>query len=163
MFENVHHVGVIYKDFSKIVEKFKDIYKMADVDIQTYVVEVNTFVKEITKPLKIKVGFAWFGNSGTMIELFQPLDDNSIYADYLAKNPEGGVHHVGILVKDIEEETNKWDSKGIKRMMTGITTTNRYVYYDTRDMFGYVTELLDNVPPPPEMLEEIFDRIRKKE
>jgi len=162
MFENVHHVGVIYKDISNIVEKIKDIYRMTEVNVETYFVEVNTFIKEITKPLKIKVGYAWFGDSKTMIELFQPLDDNSIYSEYLAKNPEGGIHHVGILVKDIEEETNKWDSKGIKRMVTGITLTNRYVYYDTREMFGYVTELLDDVPQP-KMLEEIMKKLKKKE
>ena len=48
--------------------------------------------------------------------------------------------------------TPKWDSKGIKRMISGILPTNRFVYYDTRELFGYVTELLDNVPPPPDLL-----------
>jgi len=57
-----------------------------------------------------------------------------------------------VLVENIDEELKKWDSKGIKRMISGILPTNRFVYYDTREMFGYVTELLDNVPPPPELL-----------
>jgi len=66
--------------------------------------------------------------------------------------PEGGIHHVGILVENIDEELKKWDAMGIKRIISGALPTNRYVYYDTRDMFGYITELMDNEPPPPEML-----------
>lgn len=147
MIKGLHHIGVVYKDFSKVVEKIKDLYGMPNINIVEAIVEVNTNIKELTKPLKIKVGFATFGN--TMIELFEPLDDNSIYSEFLETIPEGGIHHVGILVENIDEELKKWDSKGIKRIISGILPTNRFVYYDTREMFGYVTELLDNVPPPP--------------
>jgi len=147
MIKGLHHIGVVYKDFSKVVEKIKDLYGMPNINVVDAIIEVNTNIKELTKPLKIKVGFATFGN--TMIELFEPLDDNSIYSEFLETIPEGGIHHVGILVENIDEELKKWDSKGIKRIISGILPTNRFVYYDTREMFGYVTELLDNVPPPP--------------
>jgi len=147
MIKGLHHIGVVYKDFSKVVEKIKDLYGMPNINVVEAIIEVNTNIKELTKPLKIKVGFATFG--ATMIELFEPLDDNSIYSEFLETIPEGGIHHVGILVENIDEELKKWDSRGIKRIISGILPTNRFVYYDTREMFGYVTELLDNVPPPP--------------
>ena len=150
MIEGLHHIGVVYKDFSKVAEKIKDLYAMSEINIVEAIVEVNTNIKELTEPLKIKIGFARLGI--TMIELFEPLDDKSIYSEFLETNPEGGIHHVGIMVENIDEELKKWDSKGIKRMISGILPTNRFVYYDTREMFGYVTELLDNVPPPPELL-----------
>ncbi|KKM99495.1 hypothetical protein LCGC14_1147350 [marine sediment metagenome] len=150
MIKGLHHIGVVYKDFSKVTEKIKDLYMMSEINIVEAIVEVNTNIKELTEPLKIKIGFARLGI--TMIELFEPLDDKSIYSEFLETNPEGGIHHVGIMVENIDEELKKWDSKGIKRMISGILPTNRFVYYDTREMFGYVTELLDNVPPPPELL-----------
>jgi len=150
MFKNIDHIGVVYKDFTKITEKVKEIYGMPEIITVEAVVEVNTSIKELTEPLKIKIGFARIGN--TMIELFEPLDDNSLYSEFLDTNPNGGIHHVGILVENIDEELKKWDSMGIKRLISGVLPTNRFVYYDTREMFGYVTELLDNVPPPKEML-----------
>ncbi|MBA7526493.1 hypothetical protein ES705_18655 [subsurface metagenome] len=150
MIKGLHHIGVVYKDFSKVVENIKDLYGMPNINIVEAIVEVNTNIKELTEPLKIKVGFATFGN--TMIELFEPLDDKSIYSEFLETIPEGGIHHVGIMVENIDEELKKWDSKGIKRIISGVLPTNRFVYYDTREMFGYVTELLDNVPPPPYLL-----------
>ncbi len=146
MIKGLHHIGVVYKDFSKVVEKIKDLYGMPNIDVFEAIVEINTSIKELTKPLKIKVGFARFGE--TMIELFEPLDDNSIYSEFLETIPEGGIHHIGILVENIDEELKKWDSKGIERIISGILPTNRFVYYDTKEMFVYVTELLDNVPPP---------------
>ena len=152
MIKGLHHIGVVYKDFSKVVEKTKELYGMPDINVVEAIVEINTNIKELTKPLKIKVGFARFGE--TMIELFEPLDNNSIYSEFLDTIPEGGIHHVGILVENIDEELEKWDLKGIKRIISGILPTNRFVYYDTKEMFGYVTELLDNVPPP---------KIKKKE
>lgn len=150
MFKNIDHIGVVYKDFSQITEKIKELYGMPEITTMEAVVDVNTNIKELTEPLKIKIGFARIGN--TMIELFEPLDDNSLYSEFLKTNPDGGIHHVGILVENIDEELKKWDSMGIKRLISGVLPTNRFVYYDTREMFGYVTELLDNVPPPKEML-----------
>ncbi|MHA1727571.1 MAG: VOC family protein [Promethearchaeota archaeon] len=150
MFKNIHHIGVVYKDLSKVAEKVKELYGMSEIRMIEAVTEVNTYIKELTEPLKIKIGFAYIGN--TMIELFEPLDDKSIYSEFLKANPEGGIHHVGILVENIDEELKKWDSMGIKRIISGVLPTNRFVYYDTKEMFGYVTELLDNVPPPKEML-----------
>jgi len=147
MIKGLDHIGVVYKDFSKVVEKIKDLYGMPNINIVDAIVEVNTYIKELTVPLRIKIGFARFDN--TMIELFEPLDDKSIYSEFLETIPEGGIHHVGIMVENIDEELRKWDSKGIKRIISGVLPTNRFVYYDTREMFGYVTELLDNVPPPP--------------
>jgi len=147
MIKGLDHIGVVYKDFSKVVEKIKDLYGIPQIYISEAIVKVNTYIKELTEPLKIKIGFARFGN--TMIELFEPLDDKSIYSEFLETISEGGIHHVGIMVENIDEELRKWDSKGIKRIISGVLPTNRFVYYDTREMFGYVTELLDNVPPPP--------------
>lgn len=157
MFKGIHHIGVIYKDFSKIVEKLKAIYGMPEIFTGEYTTPVNTVIKELTEPLKIKLGFATFGD--TMIELFQPLDDKSIYSEFLESHPEGGIHHVGILVEDIHEEIEKWDSMGIKRIISGALPTNSFVYYDTTEMFGYVTELLDNVPPSDNARRQIFKKL----
>jgi len=146
MIKGLDHVGVVYKDFSKVVENIKDLYGIPKINIVEAIFDVNTDTKEPIETLKIKVGFARFGK--TMIELFEPLDDKSTYSKFLETIPEGGIHHIGILVENIDEELKKWDSKGIKRIISGILPTNRFVYYDTKEMFGYVTELMDDVPPP---------------
>lgn len=143
MFKHLHHIGVVYKDISKIAEKIKEMYGI-EFQIDEVNVPVNTVIKELKDPLRIKLAHATIGN--TEIEIFEPLDDKSIYSEYLKEVPEGGIHHMGVLVENIEEHLKKWDSMGIKRIISGIPPF-KFVYYDTREMFGYVTELLE-MPPP---------------
>ena len=38
MIKGLHHVGVVYKDFSKVVEKTKDLYGMPKINV----VEANS-------------------------------------------------------------------------------------------------------------------------
>lgn len=139
MFKQLHHIGVVYKDISKIAENIKEMYGI-EFQIEEVTVPVNTVIKELTDPLRIKLAHAKIGN--TEIELFEPMDDKSIYSDYLKKVPEGGIHHSGFLVENIEEHLKKWDSMGIKRIISGIPPY-KFVYYDTVEMYGYVTELLE--------------------
>ncbi|MHA2473077.1 MAG: hypothetical protein ACXAES_07580 [Promethearchaeota archaeon] len=53
---------------------------------------------------------------------------------------------MGVLVENFEEHLKKWDSMGIKRIISS-NPPFKFVYYDTREMFGYITELLDISPP----------------
>jgi len=143
MFKHLHHIGVVYKEISKISKFIKDLYDI-DFKIEEVTVPVNTVIRELTDPLRIKMAHVTIAN--TEIELFEPLDDRSIYSEYLKEVPEGGIHHIGVLVENIEEHTKKWDSMGIKRIISGVPPY-KFVYYDTREMFGYVTELLEMEPP----------------
>src|SRR6476469_9977123 len=45
----------------------------------------------------------------TMIELIQPVSGQSIYQDYLDKEPSGGVHHIAFMVpvKDFEKSISE--------------------------------------------------------
>ena len=45
MFKNIDHIGVVYKDFSKIVENVKELYGMPEIITVEAVVEVNTSIK----------------------------------------------------------------------------------------------------------------------
>ncbi|MHA2340204.1 MAG: hypothetical protein ACXACX_23125, partial [Candidatus Hodarchaeales archaeon] len=62
--------------------------------------------------------------------------------------------------ENIDIMLEKWDKKGIPRMISGYLPTNRFVYYDTREIFGYATEIRDEVPPSQEMLNEFIERKR---
>ena len=53
MFKGLHHVGVVYKDFSKIVERIKDLYGMPDVNMVESMVETNIYIAELTEPCSI--------------------------------------------------------------------------------------------------------------
>jgi len=139
MYKHLHHIGVVYRDITSYVTQIKELYEI-EFEVEEVNVPVNTVIEELTNPLKIKIAHAKIGD--TEIEIFEPLDDKSIYFDYLKKVPQGGIHHSGFLVDNIQDHIKKWDSRGFKRIITGIPPY-KFVYYDTTAIFGYVTEFLE--------------------
>jgi len=95
MFKHLHHIGVVYKDISKIAEIIKEMYGI-EFQIDEVNVPINTVIKELKDPLRIKLAHATIGNTG--IEIFEPLDDKSIYSEYLKEVPE--VHKCSISVRN---------------------------------------------------------------
>ncbi len=55
----------------------------------------------------------------TKIELLHPLGANSPIANFLAKNPGGGVHHVCYEVKDIYAARDKLKADGLRVLGDG--------------------------------------------
>lgn len=55
----------------------------------------------------------------TKIELLHPLGDNSPIANFLAKNPGGGVHHICYEVDDIYAARDKLKADGMRVLGDG--------------------------------------------
>ena len=53
---------------------------------------------------------------GSKIELLSPLGGNSPIANFLARNPGGGVHHLCFEVDDIIAARDAWGKKPITRV-----------------------------------------------
>jgi len=88
-----------------------------------------------------------FGFCGDMqIELIQPLSGPSSYSDYLAKNPQGGVQHLGILVEDYDAALAEMKGRGFKLVQTGRNGDTRFAYFDTADSLGTLTEVVYLAP-----------------
>jgi len=60
----------------------------------------------------VKVVFIDTGNS--KIELLEPIDDTSPIAAFLAKNPQGGMHHICFDVDDIYASRDRLVAEGAR-------------------------------------------------
>ncbi len=92
-------------------------------------------------------------------ELVQPLDDRSIYADFLAAKGEG-VHHVAVGGRSYREELDAMHANGRRSISGGFYNGVTFDYLSTGDDLGVVTEIFDwpeglvqepdaVYPPPP--------------
>ena len=78
-------------------------------------------------------------------ELIEPLDDNSIYAEHLAKHGEG-LHHVAFDVENFEKTKTYMKSKGYNEIQSGQTfNVSAYTYLDTDNGLVCITELSSGV------------------
>jgi methylmalonyl-CoA/ethylmalonyl-CoA epimerase len=90
---------------------------------------------------RIRLGFARAG--AAQIELVQPLDDQSIWSDFLASHGPG-LHHFRITVTNFDETVEGLHAAGFKNIAsgTGAHIGSKWAYFDTADLLeGIVIEV----------------------
>lgn len=81
----------------------------------------------------------------TQWELIEPLDDRSIYAEFLAEKGEG-LHHVGVGVSDYADALEQLRAKGHSVLQGGIYNGVKFAYLSTDRDLGVITEIFDWPP-----------------
>jgi methylmalonyl-CoA/ethylmalonyl-CoA epimerase len=81
----------------------------------------------------------------TKIELLHPLGEKSPIANFLARNPDGGVHHVCYEVADIYAARDKLKAQGVRVLGDGepkIGAHNKPVLFlHPKDFVGTLVEI----------------------
>ena len=82
-------------------------------------------------------------------ELIQPLDDTSIYAEFLATKGEG-VHHVAVGAPSFQQAVEVATGHGRRVLQDGVYEGATFAYLSTDEDLGVITELFDwpsDLPP----------------
>lgn len=91
----------------------------------------------------VTVVFVVFDN--TKLELLEPLGENSPIAAFLAKNPDGGMHHICYEVTDIIAARDHLKAAGARVLGNGEPKTgahgNPVLFLHPKDFFGTLIEL----------------------
>ena len=96
------------------------------------------------KPANFEIHLYLAYSGGCMIELIQPLSGESIYQDFLDKNPDGGVQHIAFMVPVAELESSISDltGKGYPVITSLTMPIAKVAYFDTFKQIGVVTEII---------------------
>jgi methylmalonyl-CoA/ethylmalonyl-CoA epimerase len=87
-------------------------------------------------------------NGGTFIELIQPLSDQSMFHDYLAEFPAGGVQHNAfrLPVSGFDRVTGNLREQGYAVISEVDHPIARMAFFDTCQTLGVVTEIMGITP-----------------
>lgn len=87
-------------------------------------------------------------NGGTFIELVQPLSGRSMFHDYLASYPAGGVQHLAfrLPVGDFDKITGSIRGQGYTTISEVDHPIARMAFFDTYQVLGVVTEIMGITP-----------------
>jgi len=101
------------------------------------------------------VAIAYSG--GTFIELIQPVSGNSIFQDYLDKNPAGGIQHIAysIPVAKLDKVISEFADKGFPVISSFDTPIARIVFFDTSKEIGVMTEIMGITKEGEEIVEKM--------
>ena len=81
----------------------------------------------------------------TKIELLEPLGENSPIAAFLARNPDGGIHHLCYEVEDIADASRRLAESGVRILGTGEPKPGAHgkpvLFLHPKDFMGTLIEL----------------------
>jgi len=99
VFMGVDHVGLAVKNLEEAISVYRDVlgFKLLSV--------------HVLEERKVRVAFLSTGGE-TQIELLEPLGGESPIAKFLENRGEG-VHHIAVIVDDIEEVLKDFKKRGV--------------------------------------------------
>jgi len=140
LFNQVLQVAVVVKDLEEAMKNYWDKWGIGPWNVYTF--DPNTVKDMILRGRRedyaMKLALAEIGN--VQWELIQPLDDKSIYADFLKEHGEG-LHHVALGVESYEEAMKLAEEKGVGVIQGGTWFGFTYTYLDTRKDLATIVEL----------------------
>lgn len=142
----VTQVAIVVPDIDRAVAMYHGVFGIGPWHIYTY---GRPLVQEMTyhgapADYKMRVALSYLGP--TRIELIEPLEGETVYADFVAEHGYG-VHHFGVLVDDMEAALAAAREAGIEMLMDGagfgLDGDGHYAYLDTEALIGVTLELIE--------------------
>lgn len=134
----MNHLGYAVPDLAAAIAHYRDVMGAAVVTEPFDMEEQGVKVCFVNTP-------GHDGTEGTQVELLAPLSDASPVANFIAKNPLGGQHHVCFEVPDIEAARAEFEGMG-KRILgpTRIGAHGTPIFFvHPKDMLGMLTEIME--------------------
>jgi methylmalonyl-CoA/ethylmalonyl-CoA epimerase len=140
IFSKVLQIAVVVEDLDSSVKKWADEYGVGPWVIFALNSDKvdNMSVRGRRVDYAMKIGLANVGD--IEIELIEPLDERSIYAEFLAEHGEG-IHHLAFETPDYKSTVDFFERKGIGVYQSGSWSNETFAYFDTRKDLGLITEL----------------------
>jgi hypothetical protein len=142
VFTKVLQIAVVVRDLEASMRRYWNDYGIGPWEI--YEFNPGT-VSEMTRdgqPAAYAARLALTTIGETSLELIQPLDDDSLYADFLRDHGEG-LHHVGMGVPDYAGALSLLHDKGNRTITGGVYNGVQYAYLSTDRDLGFISEIFD--------------------
>lgn len=134
MIGKLNHVGVATPSLDEAVKLYRDVLGATDIT------EKRTMAEQ-------GVTFQFVNLGNAQIELIEPYGEDSPILNFLAKNPQGGQHHVCFEVDDIIAARDEMRAKGARILGTGEPRIGAHgvpiIFLHPKDMGGQLIELME--------------------
>lgn len=141
----VAQVAILVKDLDRTVENYWTQFGIGPWHFYTY---GRPLVKQMSyhgQPADYQMRIALSQIGPLRIELIEAQEGDSIYRDFI-KEHGYGVHHLGILVEDMQTALAQVTSTGMNMIQDGagfgLDGDGHYAYLETEDTLGVTLELI---------------------
>jgi methylmalonyl-CoA/ethylmalonyl-CoA epimerase len=86
---------------------------------------------------------AFFDLGGVQLELIEPIGEDSAWAEGLRDAGEA-VHHLAFWTENMKQDKDHLEANGAEMIQRGDMGEGQYAYFDARNRFGTMIELLES-------------------
>jgi methylmalonyl-CoA/ethylmalonyl-CoA epimerase len=146
MQDGIAQVAIVVPDLERAVERYWHLFGIGPWRFYTY---GKPLVKRMSyhgqqSEYRMRIALSYLGP--LRIELIEPLDGDTVYADFVREHGYG-VHHFGLLVADMGEALREAEVAGLEMIQDGsgfgLEGDGHYAYLDTEDEIGVMLELIE--------------------
>ena len=148
IFKKVVQVSIVVKDLKKALKMYYDEYGMGPWNIYNFNPSKIRDMIRNDKRVDHKFHIAQCFLGDIEMELIEPLDEKSIYAEFLKEHGEG-IHHVAYEVEDYDEAMKFFRNKGLIVTQQGnrsFTGDLIYTYISTEQDLKHSVEICKIMP-----------------
>jgi Glyoxalase/Bleomycin resistance protein/Dioxygenase superfamily len=145
IFSGTLQVSVVVPDLEAAMKTYVDEYGIGPWDVYEFNPGNVQGMHERGEPVERTWRLALAQVGEMQWELVQPLDDDSVYARFLADHG-AGVHHVGVAVADYQGTIDELGARGHEVLLGGTYNGVTFAYLSTDRDLGVVTEIFDGAP-----------------
>lgn len=122
-------VGIVVRDIEKTAQKYANIF---GVEMPKIRLAFPNIVYRGTKPI-VTARLCSFLMGNVTLELIQPGEEETSWKEHLDTHGEG-VHHIGIMVEDLDKAYQVFADNGIERRQYGGADWGSYTIMDSTDL-----------------------------
>ncbi|MBI2876564.1 MAG: VOC family protein [Candidatus Tectomicrobia bacterium] len=151
--KEINQVCVVVKDLQASMERYTSQFGIGPWRVYTFEPPAHTGTTVRGRPVFYRMRLALAQVGSLMWELIEPLEGESIYAEFLREKGEG-LHHVACFVEDFDRAIADLQAQGVETLQRGNWHEVTYAYMDTVGPLGAILEFV-KIPagfvfPPPE-------------
>jgi catechol 2,3-dioxygenase-like lactoylglutathione lyase family enzyme len=141
----IAQVALVVPDLEAAVDSYWKLFGIGPWHFYTYGQGVLRRMSYRGRPAeyRMRIALAWAGPQ--RIELIQMEQGETVYSEFVLKHGYG-LHHLGVLVEDMEAALRQAEAAGLHMIMDGAgfgqDGDGHYAYLDTEDLLGTTIELI---------------------
>jgi methylmalonyl-CoA/ethylmalonyl-CoA epimerase len=149
VFTETMQIGIVVRDLDAAVRRYVDDYGIGPWEVYQFKPGDVKDWREHGRPVEPSTRFATAMVGGVQWELIEPLDDKSIFAQFLAEKGEG-VHHIAVAAANYDEtlaaEAKRGNELALSCELSGKFSGIKVAYLGTQRDLGVVIEIANGMP-----------------
>jgi methylmalonyl-CoA/ethylmalonyl-CoA epimerase len=151
LFNGIIQIGIVVEDIDTAIEAYRDLLNIEEWNINhvdTAIGQGGNFHNH-GDPIKAKAKIAWLTIGSVELELIEPQDQHSLYAEFLREHGPG-IHHLMLGTRDYASAMDHMGSNDVAVIGGGELQGTRFQMFDTQALLGFICEIAEGDPLVPD-------------